>query len=126
MGRDVETKKQKAYVRRLKRNLYLYRKDRMRRGLLFALAKRKNQLNAACHIGKLPKEILLHILSLAHRQEMAVPHVQISAAAYKKMIFENIDIRQLEAEVHAARLGLSYENPYPSIDSILSAANKKS
>jgi len=117
MGRDIEAKKQKAYVRRLKRNLYFLRQDRRRRGLLFALAKRKNQLNADCHIGKLPKEILLHILSLAHWQEMAAPHVQFSAPAYKKLIFENIEIRQLEAEVRAARLlrqGFSYN---ASIDS---------
>ncbi len=122
MGRDIEAKKQKAYVRRLKRNLYFYRKDRMRRGLLFALAKRKNQLNAACHIGKLPKEILLHILSLGHRQEMAAPHVMLSRSSYKQMLVENDDIRELEKEVRVARDVFNHQHlstSWPAIDSIL-------
>jgi hypothetical protein len=66
------------YTLYLEVRLYELEKVRQRRGLLFALIKRKSQLNAHCPLAKLPKDLLVLILRQAHQAEGIAQPVVLS------------------------------------------------
>ncbi len=62
-----------------KSKLYHWTEARKKRGILFAMAYRKNRdSHFSCPLAQLPKEILLHILSLAHKQEGTTQHTTVT------------------------------------------------